>query len=819
MLIKGGTASGKTTQVPQYIMDLCDQRRVRFNCVVTQPRRIAALSVSRYVNKVRNLTEGRLIGYQVGLDSKYTMGETRLTYMTTGVLLKQIVTRKSLNEFTHIILDEIHERDQDTDFAMLLVKKLRSRAPDVKIILMSATCDSDLFVEYFKSSAFGPVQKPPLINIETRNFPVNVHYIEEFAHIHQPHKLSNLQLHIHNPVIDPYQFEVAVKLIENLDEIEATSKRIRKRGAVLVFLPGLADISDMHDRMYPNMERNNWIVTILHSEQPLANQNRMFEEVDPNYRKIILSTNIAESSITVTDVLYVIDFCLSKEMEFDKYSSFQELKLIWASKSNCVQRQGRAGRVQKGFCYRMVTKQFYQQELKEHAVCELKRAPLEPIILQIKTFDMGSPKEILGIAIEPPLEDRILSSMKSLKQLGAISLHIFNSDKTKTKPSVEDGELTYMGKILARLPLDVRLGKLIIFGWVFGVLEDCIVMAACLNDRGLFADPFNRRLESFEKRLEWAKGTCSDLLALLHVYQAFQEKFPTEFTECSHSEKREIREWCELNFVELKKIKTIKYLTDKLRGILRSEDIYPHSQFEQENLDTETRLKFIKLAICGAFFPLYFTSATPTPEEIQADALNWPPRQTIRFNQLPLGVKIEELACVKHQLDAMFRVSLKYCPKIELHIRDSKLYAVFEEPACSDSLARNSISKAIYLAVKMRFAGKWNRPRIDFSRLDPNTLNCLNSPHLYTASTAAFVHSEVSPGNDNYEEFCVGTRGLLLHGKASKRNTMAIDLEQKSLMCEPIHAINAISFYAQRKDDPSKEALVKVSKIHYQKIG
>lgn len=456
----------------------------------------------------------------------------------------------------------------------------------------------------------------------------------------------------------------------------------------------------------------------------------------------------------------------------------------------------------------MISSSFYN-ELRDHAICELRRAPLDPMILQLKMFDMGAPKELLALAIEPPSMGDIVLSIRSLKHMGALSLFSRSRDGKGFRLCLDDGDLTYLGKVLALLPLDVRLGKLVMFGWTFGVLEESVIIAACLNDRGFFTDPFEKRLEGFEKRLEWAKGTCSDLLALLHVYQNYQESFDVEYDDCNAEKRREIREWCNENFVELKKLKVIKHLVAKVLDILKNEEIHVQSTFQNENMDNETRLKFIKLAICGAFFPLYFSSQPLDAQRVECDSLNWEPKRTIRFNNFPVGAKIEELACVKNQLETMFQAPLKHSPKIELHIRDSKLYAVFDESAVSNQLVKGSINKAIYVALKMRRCGRWRRPRIDFNKLDCNAINRLTCEDLYTAPSVQFEGVETCE-KELLED---STRGLVLRGSAPNRTTVDIGIHIQSFECTPQHIKNPYTLMVQRSDSDSREKLTKIKEM------
>lgn len=207
-----------------------------------------------------------------------------------------------------------------------------------------------------------------------------------------------------------------------------------------------------------------------HSLMSPVAQEEVFKPPPPKYRKVILTTNISESSITVPDVSYVIDFCLVKVMHTDTSTNFQSLRLEWASKVNCRQRAGRVGRLRSGRVYRMVTKAFYIEEMKEFGVPEMLRSPLENCVLKAKELDLGSPSEILALAMSPPNLSDIQNTVLMLKEIGALYTTVDGVYENL------DGDLTFWGTIMSRLPIDVRLSRLIILGYMFNCLDEAIIM-------------------------------------------------------------------------------------------------------------------------------------------------------------------------------------------------------------------------------------------------------------------------------------------------------------------------------------------------------
>uniref|UniRef100_A0A8B9JYZ3 ATP-dependent RNA helicase TDRD9 n=1 Tax=Astyanax mexicanus TaxID=7994 RepID=A0A8B9JYZ3_ASTMX len=458
VIIRGATGSGKTTQLPQFILDYYNEKNACCNLVVTQPRKIGASSIARWVARERKCTLGSLVGYQVGLE-KMATEHTRLIYMTTGVLLQKLVSAKSLTEFTHIFIDEVHERTEELDFLLLVVRKLlHSNSRYVKVILMSATINCAEFAEYFGTPVRTRINPAYVFEVEGAPYTVEEFYLDDIQ--------NTLCLKV--SVFVRLLYSWAGLYIEIFKHIRYAS--LPERGSVLVFLPGLAEIQYMQEAL-SKLVRKRLQVYPLHSTVTLEEQNGVFLVPVPGYRKIILSTNIAESSVTVPDVKYVIDFCLARHLVCDKETNYQSLCLTWASKTNCNQRRGRAGRVSKGFCYRLVTREFWNKEIPDYAVPEMLRSPLASIVLKVKILNMGDPRTLLSTALTPPNLTDIKRTILQLKEMGALSV----------SSSSFDGDLTFLGRVLANLPVDLHLGKLIVLGHVFGCMEECLIIENCIQ--------------------------------------------------------------------------------------------------------------------------------------------------------------------------------------------------------------------------------------------------------------------------------------------------------------------------------------------------
>eukprot|EP00795_Rhopilema_esculentum_P002873 gene2873-1110_t len=518
-IIEGTTGSGKTTQVPQFILDYYREKRQYCNILVTQPRRIAAESIAKRVSEERNWPVGHLVGFQVGRNRNVSE-DTRITYMTTGVLLQKMILKKSMNEYTHVILDEVHERDQDIDLAMLVVKKfLNTVSKHVKVILMSATLDCSLFSKYFSVIVRGKLEEAPVVSVGGWAYEVKEYYLDNLR-THGKIPFQSLS----EPEVSFECYQLAKNLIMEFDkreislqQLEDDAKFADKRGSVLVFLPGYPEIDAMHKHLEKVEVERNLQVLILHSQITSIDQSRIFMKPQSGKRKVILSTNIAESSITVPDIEYVIDFCLVKNLETDVDTNYQSLRLRWAAKSSLNQRRGRAGRVANGLCFRLITRDFFSR-LPEFGTPEMQRCPLQQVVLHVKMLSIGDPCSLLKLALQPPEINDIRKTILLLKEIGALTL----MQNDRINPF--DGDLTVVGKVLGSLPVDVRVGKLLILGHVFGCLDECLIIAAALSLKSCFARPFKKDLDAYSHKMEWARWSFSDCIAALHCFREWKYK-------------------------------------------------------------------------------------------------------------------------------------------------------------------------------------------------------------------------------------------------------------------------------------------------------
>ncbi|OCH96155.1 P-loop containing nucleoside triphosphate hydrolase protein [Obba rivulosa] len=550
------TGSGKTTQIPQLLLDEWIEKGegAKCNIVCTQPRRIAAISVANRVAQERGEKSGRgsTVGYQVRFESNLPDEHGSITFCTTGIFLKRMQSAlqgesigRSLDDVTHIVVDEVHERDVDTDLLLVVLKRLladrKARGKPIKVILMSATIDPTLFQQYFKDDAGKPAD---VIEIPGRAFPVDKNFLDDFVPALAKDKSSewvfldnNVQKYLaHELGQDAVQVPgmrnrraPAEQPNEARDEdldlptplVALTIAHVLRRtdeGHVLVFLPGWEDIVSVQKALLDPRpllgvdfnDNSRYSIHLLHSTIPVAEQQVVFEPPPPGIRRIILATNIAETSVTIPDVVYVVDTARVKEQRYDPERHISSLVSAWVGSSNLNQRAGRAGRHRPGEYYGILSRQ-HAEKLQPHQTVEMKRVDLSNVVMHVKALNFPgmSVEEVLAAAIEPPGPDRVEAAMKSLQMVGALD---------------ERKNLTSLGRVLLQLPVDVQLGRLVLYGSFFRCLDQALTLAAILSNRDPFLAPPHLKAEAQAKKNSWTPEEFrSDVLATLRAYNAWWE--------------------------------------------------------------------------------------------------------------------------------------------------------------------------------------------------------------------------------------------------------------------------------------------------------
>lgn len=554
------TGSGKTTQVPQLILDqmIARGQGSRCNIVCTQPRRIAAISVAERIAKERGESIGQSVGYQVRFEAKLPQEHGNITFCTTGIFLKRMQSAlldqsegrrhgssHSLDDVTHVIVDEVHERDVDTDLLLVVLKRLladrRARQKPLKIILMSATIDPTLFQTYFAEADGTPA---PVAEVPGRSFPVTKYYMDDiikqfsmiemrdsawvwrdkFVVAYAEGEIGPHALDVINESNQSYQHDISKVLQNDLDIPHAlvalTIAHVIKKsddGHVLVFLPGWDEMMSLQkileDRRLPLLgidftNPNKFVTHLLHSSVPVAEQQAVFEPARPGVRRIILATNIAETSITIPDVVYVVDTARVKEKRYDPTRHMSSLVSAWVGSSNLNQRAGRAGRHRPGEYYGIIS-HARAASLDPYQLVEMKRTDLTNVVMHVKALNFPGMEveEVLAETIEPPEPERVASAMRSLKMVGAID---------------GDKNLTSLGRVLLQLPVEVAMGRLVLYGSFFKCLDQALTLAAILTNRDPFLAPIALKQEANAAKERWTPTDFrSDALATLNAYNTW----------------------------------------------------------------------------------------------------------------------------------------------------------------------------------------------------------------------------------------------------------------------------------------------------------
>lgn len=694
VVISGDTGSGKTTQVPQYILENHAAMGNECRIICTQPRRLAAVSIADRVALERGEPLGQTIGYQIRLESRISQS-SNLIYTTSGFLLRCLIggaQRELFTGLTHIILDEVHERDKYTDFLLIAIKSALVINPMLKVILMSATIDSDVFTAYFKGC--------PLVDIPGRMFPVKLYTLEDtlslvgykqmkFSHFEdmmkppdvptvavnvnnqQPevvHDLDKDTQDFVNEVLDecfrseqedsfsqffylvsgesvpvdvkhsethmtalmiaaskgftsvvqtllglganpgivgacdltahqwatrmnkhdcaaylesitkpaapaPYQAPIkqaSERLLLDYqsrlgdqeidhDLLMLVVKHIHRKmpmGSVLIFLPGYDSIIELNENItnavHSKQLDSNVLILMLHSSMQPQDQKQVFAPAPYGIRKIILSTNISETSLTIDDVVYVVDTGKVKQMTYDSLTGATSLTATWISQACAKQRMGRAGRVCPGVCFRIYSVMRFDS-METFTLPEILRIPLTEIALSAKILAAHSSiADFLAQAIHPPPSSSVAQSVRLLKRIGALD---------------EQENVTELGTLLVDLPVDVQLGKALLYAVLLKCLDPVLTIVSALSVKDPFVLPgLDTESTARHTRNNFSCESFSDHMILLRVFQLWNE---------SRSLKRD-RQFCRENFISSGSMQMICGVRSQILGHLRSIGLIQH---------------------------------------------------------------------------------------------------------------------------------------------------------------------------------------------------------------------------------------------------
>uniref|UniRef100_A0A4W4H1Z1 RNA helicase n=1 Tax=Electrophorus electricus TaxID=8005 RepID=A0A4W4H1Z1_ELEEL len=505
LVIEGETGSGKTTQIPQYLKeDGYTRGGMKIGC--TQPRRVAAMSVAARVAQEMGVKLGNEVGYSIRFED-CTSERTVLKYMTDGMLLREFLTEPDLASYSVIIIDEAHERTLHTDILFGLIKDIARFRPDLKVLVASATLDTERFSCFFDDA--------PVFRIPGRRFPVDIYYTKApEADYLEACVVSVLQIHVTQPAGDILVFLTGQEEIEACCELlQERCRRLGSKIAELIVLP-----------IYANL--------------PSDMQAKIFNPTPPGARKVVVATNIAETSLTIDGIIYVIDPGFCKQKSYNARTGMESLIVTPCSRASANQRAGRAGRVAAGKCFRLYTAWAFKHEMEETTVPEIQRTNLGNVVLLLKS--LGINDLIHFDFMDPPPHETLVLALEQLYALGALN-HL--------------GELTKMGRRMAELPVDPMLSKMILASEQYKCSEEVLTIAAMLSvNNSIFYRPKDKVVHADNARMNFVVPG-GDHLVLLNVY--------TQWVESGYS-----TQWCYENFIQYRSMKRARDVREQLEGLM-----------------------------------------------------------------------------------------------------------------------------------------------------------------------------------------------------------------------------------------------------------
>ncbi|KAL4227796.1 negative regulation of nuclear-transcribed mRNA catabolic process [Mactra antiquata] len=530
VVIAGDTGCGKSTQVPQYLLQAGFKK-----IACTQPRRIACVSLSKRVGYETLNEYGTDVAFQVRFEKTKTQN-TKILFLTEGLLLRQMTSDSLLSMYDVIVIDEVHERHIHTDFLLGVLQCLIHHRSDVKVILMSATINIHLFSDYFHDA--------PVLKVPGRLYPIEM----EFCPIIKDRDEKHGKL-------DPSPY---LRIMQRIEKKYPKSER----GDLLIFLSGLSEIMCIVNaaKMYAQ-ETKSWIILPLHSALSVEEQEKVFDIAPPGVRKCIVSTNIAETSVTIDGVRFIVDSGKVKEMSFDSKYKMQRLEEFWISRASAEQRKGRAGRTGPGVCYRLYHEREYEA-FQDYTTPEIKRVPLDSLVLQMISMGLPDPRKFPFI--EAPSIESLENSVLYLKDQGAL---------------YPDESLTPIGLMLSKLPVDVVIGKMLIMSSIFHMIDPVLSIAAAMSVQSPFTSKINTDVDSMaaRKSLESDNGDPFTLL------NAFDEWIQVK-ADGMHT-----RKWCKRRGLEEQRFYEMTKLKKQFKDLLRDHGLLDKVEDQPQYLSSAER--------------------------------------------------------------------------------------------------------------------------------------------------------------------------------------------------------------------------------------
>ncbi|KXT10332.1 hypothetical protein AC579_1031 [Pseudocercospora musae] len=535
VIIVGETGSGKTTQLPQYLYEdgYCENG-MKVGC--TQPRRVAAMSVAARVAEEVGVKLGNEVGYAIRFEDA-TSEKTKLKYMTDGMLLREFLTEPDLGGYSALMIDEAHERTLHTDILFGLVKDIARGRPDLKLLISSATLDAQKFSEFFDDA--------PILNIPGRTYDVEMNYsLQPEANYLSAAITTVFQIHLSQPM----------------------------PGDILVFLTGQDEIEQAEQSLQETARKlgsaaPELMICPIYANLPTDLQQKIFDPTPPKVRKVVLATNIAETSLTIDNIVYVIDPGYVKENRYTAATNMEALVAVPISRASANQRAGRAGRTQPGKCFRLYTKWAYYNDLPESTTPEIQRTNLNSIVLMLKSLGIN---DLINFDfMDPPAPDMLIKSLEQLYALGALN---------------DKGELTKIGRQMAEFPADPMLAKAVLAADKEGCVEEVLSIIAMLGEASaLFYRPKDKKLQADAARARFTSKEGGDHVSYLNIWNQWVD---SDFSYV----------WAKENFLQQRSLTRARDVRDQLAKLCDRVEV---------TLSTcgASNLPPIQRAITAGFFP------------------------------------------------------------------------------------------------------------------------------------------------------------------------------------------------------------------------
>ncbi|CUM64971.1 uncharacterized protein PRCAT00002589001 [Priceomyces carsonii] len=543
LIVVGETGSGKTTQLPQYLFEegyTKGNNSTSLQIACTQPRRVAATSVATRVAEEMNVKLGEEVGYTIRFEDK-SSEKTIIRYLTDGMLLREFLADPELLKYSAIMIDEAHERTLSTEILLSLLKDIMKLRKDLKLIVASATINAKSFSEFFNNA--------PVFNIPGRRFPVDIHYTK-------------------NPEANYIQ-----AAITTIFQIHTTQDI---NGDILVFLTGQDEIETIEESLNESISMlgssiQPMEICPLYANLPPELQSAVFKPTAPNTRKVVLATNIAETSITIDGIKFVIDPGYVKQNVFNASTGMESLVVVPCSRASANQRAGRAGRVGPGKCFRLYTKWSFYNEIEANSTPEILRTNLTTTILLL--LSLGINDLVNFDFMDRPSPNALMRSLELLYSLGALN---------------SKGQLTKLGRTIAEFPIDAMLAKCLIFAARYNVVEEILSIISMVSESSnLFYRPKDKK-EQADKKKEYFNQPEGDQLTLLNIWEQWEE---SGFS----------KQWCEDNFIQYKTMKRTKAVREQLKHQCNRHGVESFDG-EEKLKDYESKTVAIQKVIVSGYF-------------------------------------------------------------------------------------------------------------------------------------------------------------------------------------------------------------------------